>query len=132
MNAVAPWDAQCIPPVALLVRHVQFQTWDLRRAEAEGARTMSPHRLEIARSADRFHSHMRAAEVGSSALVFLDVVGPLQLAATAPMNYYTAQLVLRGGFDVVTERGAASVGPGGACVLSPGQRLEIHFGTRTT
>ncbi len=47
------------------------------------------------------------------------------------MDYYTLQVVRRGGFEMTTEFGMATVTPGAGCVLSPEEHLRIRFALST-
>lgn len=106
--------------------YVAFTTNDSARAEAEGSKTMSPHRLRPTDDGT-FNAQLRAAHLSSSTLVGLRYTGGIYLTATAPTDYYTLHVPLRGRLVVHRDNTDHQAGPGAALVLSPGDHLSMRW-----
>lgn len=120
-----------VPMSALpLHRHSRLRTTDLDEAEDAAGRVMSTHRLRAALPRD-FGSRLHAVGIGASTLLYAVYHGHAEVTALVPMEYYTLQLVLHGGMDVMTDRGGRRVGAGQSCVISPGEQLRLRFAPGT-
>jgi len=113
-----------------LHRHSRLRTTDLGEAEATAGRVMSEHRLRAKRPRE-FGARLHAVAIGSSTLLYAVYDGEAEVTALSPMQYYTLQLILSGGMDVVTDVGSRRASAGQACVVSPGERLRLRFASGT-
>lgn len=101
-------------------------TSDPARTEAEGTRLMSPHRYQPGPGTG-IQARLRAARLGSTTLVVGSYAGGGCITTTAPTDYYSLHLPLRGGFHVrhgCTESVGAS---GSTLVLSPCDTLHMRW-----
>lgn len=111
--------AETAPEDVPLARHLLFHTTDLLRAEQAGTLAMSAHHLR-ASARERFYTSFHAASIGSSHVIFHIQGGEVELRTEAPLEYYTLHSVVAGELEILTDGRTVQLGPGQACVLSPG------------
>jgi AraC-like DNA-binding protein len=109
--------------MAPLRRHLVVRTEDLGVALREGTRLVAPHALEP-QSEEQFGWAFHAVDIRDSLLAFHSYRNTVRVAATTPVDYFFAVVLLRGSIHVSTEHGTADLRErGSACVVSPTDRF---------
>lgn len=110
-----------------LRRFRQFETADVAVAEGLGSKIMSAHRL-WADERGPFHDSFSAAGVGETTLAIQRLTNVSKLQSLEPLSFYSLLWVTRSGLEIIADGEHLSVGEGCAVVLSPTERLQIHYG----
>ncbi|WP_326837536.1 AraC family transcriptional regulator [Amycolatopsis rhabdoformis] len=114
-----------------LREHLVVATRDPREAASEGAAALSPHRLRPLGAEGFFATRLHAVAVGGLTLAFVEYAGEVAVEATAPMDYYTLLVPVRGRLQVFKDGLVAGVPCGSGAVVGPGDGLRLRFAPGT-
>jgi AraC-like DNA-binding protein len=116
-------------PMMPFARQARLCTADVGEAVTEAGRVMSAHRVWL--RGNEFHARLHATAVGKLTLICIYYEQAVVLDAVRPLDYYTLQTVLRGGYEISSDADTTQVNRGASCVLPPTDHLRIRFAPET-